>query len=84
MRYRLTAGEIRQALAGVDDSVPILFNVETDSKGDNWDTWDASIHNSSYMCQGEPGCTHEEPEMLWDIVVFVRHPSVGEDSITSR
>lgn len=82
-RYYLTAGEVRRALNGVPDDYRILFNVEEENN-DNWDTFDASISNTSYMCKGEPGCTHTEPEMYWDIVVFVRSPKLGDESITAR
>lgn len=81
--HRITVGDIRKALDGVPDDVNILFNVEEDNN-DNWDTFDVTIHNSSYMCNGMEGCTHDEPEMLWDIVVFVRYPTLGDRSITMR
>jgi hypothetical protein len=80
-RPSITVGDIRRAIEGVPDDVTVLFNVEEDNN-DNWDTYDVSFSNTSYLCLGEAGCTHTEPEMLWDIVVFVRDPSLGEKSIT--
>jgi hypothetical protein len=79
---KITAGDIRRALNGVPDDVSVLFNVE-ENDNENWDTFDVSIHNNSYLCKGEKGCTHTEPEMFWDIVVFVRHPKLGDRSITT-
>lgn len=83
MKYVIISGEIKRALENVEDHVPVLFNVELPDQ-DNWDTFDVTVSNTSYMCQGETGCTHTEPEMYWDIVFFVRHPGVGENSITRR
>lgn len=80
-RPKITVGDIRRSIEGVPDDVIVCFNVEEDNN-DNWDTTDVSFHNDSYMCHGMPGCTHTEPEMLWDIVVFVRDPKLGERSIT--
>lgn len=80
---RITVGDIRRALTDVPDDVQILFNVE-ENDNQNWDTFDVTVYNSSYMCSGDPGCTHTEPEMLWDIVVFVRDPRLGDRSITAR
>ena len=82
-KYYLTIGELREAIKDVPDNVRVLINVE-EKNNDNWDTTDATIINDSYMCYGEPGCTHEKPEMYWDIILFVRDPSLGEQSITSR
>lgn len=80
---RITVGDIRHALKDVPDDVEVLFNVE-ENDNHNWDTFDVTVDNSSYMCNGDPGCTHTEPEMLWDIVFFVRDPSLGDRSITAR
>lgn len=82
-RYYLTVGELRNAIKDVPDDVQILINVEEEDN-ENWDTTDATIVNDSYMCNGDPGCTHENPEMYWDIILFVRYPTLGEQSITSR
>lgn len=81
MRPRITVGAIRKAIEGVPDEVEVCFNVE-ENDNDNWDTLDVSFHNDSYTCPGGDGCTHTEPEMLWDIVVFVRRPELGDKSIT--
>jgi hypothetical protein len=81
-RPSITVGDIRRAIEGVPDDVTVLFNVEEDNN-DNWDTYDVSFSNTSYLCMGESGCTHTEPEMLWDIVVFVRAPSLEDRSITN-
>ena len=77
----ITVGFLRKLIENVPDHVTVCFNVE-ESNNDNWDTYDVGGWNDSYMCPGEPGCSHTEPEMLWDIVILVRDPSLGDKSIT--
>ncbi len=77
----ITAGYLRKLLENVPDDVRILFNVE-EADNENWDTTDVGGWNDSYLCYGEEGCTHTEPEMYWDIVILVRHPTLGDESIT--
>jgi hypothetical protein len=82
-KYKITVGQIREALKDVPDDVVVLFNVEMPG-GENWDTTDVSVSNWSFMCPGYEGCSHTEPEMDWEIVFFVRDPEIGENSITTR
>jgi hypothetical protein len=68
----MKVGDIRKAIAGVPDDVDVYINVEEDSET-NWDAFGESyIQNDSYLCEGHDGCTHTEPEMLWDIIIFVK------------
>ena len=60
-----------RALEGYPDDEPIMINVEFEDR-ENWDTYHAVMANWSAMCPGYEGCTHQEPEMRWEAVLFVK------------
>ena len=71
-RCTLTKRSIMRALEGFPDDEPIMINVEFEDNITNWDTFHAVMANWSEMCPGGYGCTHTEPEMRWESVLFVK------------
>jgi hypothetical protein len=66
-----TKAQLIKSLDGVSDDTIIQFNVEYPN-GDNWDAQEIEVWDSSFLCQGHEGCTHTEPEMDYELVIFVR------------
>ena len=66
----ITVSEMISILKEFPDDMKLYFNVE-ERNGDNWDTRNVSIMAEKWLCPGLPGCTHTEPEMDYDLVIFV-------------
>lgn len=69
---KMTKGELFKRLEQFPDDTPVLCNVERDGK--NWDTWNLRIMADAFMCPGYEGCKHAEPEMSYEIVLFIDQP----------
>lgn len=78
-RY-ITAGELVAQLSSVPPDTPIMFNVQRyeNDPDDNWDTFNAQLSVDSFICPGYTGCTHTEPEIDCEVVIFIKQRETNE------
>ena len=65
----MAKGELLEQLKHMPDDTPITVNVEIGDE--NWDCTITGVMADSVMCHGYAGCTHTEPELDNELVIFV-------------